>query len=198
MLVAGAIVLAGFVALHGVNHVTFDGRFLAMDLERNLFTWTRTLAFAAAGVACWLAAIERPRARRAWRLIAVFLVALSLDETVEGHNWLEEQVGATLVIVVVIPLATLVLAGGLVAGIRRMEPLPRLLLLGAALSLIGAQAVAAVNAGVDLPYVAIVVAGVAEQLLEAAVAILVLAAAWRPAAGGLTKIADRPGVRGLN
>lgn len=198
ILTVGAIVLVAFALLHGLNHVTFDGRFLAVDLEANLFTWTRTLAFAAAGVACWLAAIRRPQARTAWRASAIVLVLLSLDETVEGHNWLEQQLDATLVIVVVIPVAAILLATGLAAAVRRMQPLSRWLLIAAGAALVAGQLVAALNASVDLPYAAVVLAGIAEQLLEAAVPVFALAAAWRPAVGGLSELLDRPASRALN
>ena len=187
VLLAGGVVICVLVLLHGINGATADGRFLSLDQEANLPSWLRVVLFFTAAAAC--AAAGSLGDRPVWLGLAAVLLAFSLDDLAQGHEWLEEQTDAHSLITVVEPLVALAFAAGLVVVCRRLgRPQSWLILTGSA-SLLGAFAAAAVND--DRSHAETVLLSTIEQSCEMAFGWFLLAAAIDPARRGVIAWAQR-------
>ncbi len=93
LLAGDAAILLGHVLLARGEVL---GDLFDLDCEANLPTWYSSLKFvlaAAAAAACYLSEAsedETPRFRKAWLLVAAFMLALSADETGQIHETLTD------------------------------------------------------------------------------------------------------------
>ena len=151
ILLGGAAVTVALVGLHGLNRLTFDFRFFALDEEQNLPSWVSAVTFAVTGLA-WatFGALSRGAKRIAALLVGCLFAAMSLDDVTKGHETLEGRAGEELLVLVVQPLALLPVIA-LIAWARRYVPsFERLLLIGAMGALVVAQAASAAYTAFDL------------------------------------------------
>jgi hypothetical protein len=181
VLLAGAAAIVGLIGLHGLNRLTFDFRFFALDEEQNLPSWVSTLTFGITGVA-WavLGALSRGPKRIAALLTACLLALMSLDDVSRGHENLESTAGDDLMILILQPLAALSVIA-LIAWARWYFPSPERGLLGGAMgALVVAQAASSAYTAFDLSSAQVLAFLVLEESSELLFAVLLLAAAIDP------------------
>jgi hypothetical protein len=203
VLLVGAAVIVGLIVLHGLNRLTFDFRFFALDEEQNLPSWVSTLTFGITGVA-WavLGALSRGPKRIAALLTGCLLALLSLDDVSRGHENLEDTAGENLLVLILEPLAVLPVIA-LIAWARRYFPSAERGLLGGAIgALVLAQAASSAYTAFDLSSTQVLAFLVLEESSELLFGVLLLAAAIDPvlralgAALGGPSAAVRDGPRG--
>ena len=172
VLVAGAVA----VAMLNVVGAVAGSSLLSATEETNLPTWLSSAQFLLAGVACLVAASYQDNARP-WLALALVLTAFSADEIAMFHERIETRAGAQAVILATVP----VLAAGGVAMARSLRgSVSRegaLLLFGAAVSIVLAQAAGACVEVFDITGVGFDVLAIAEELLELLTGALALTAA---------------------
>lgn len=128
--------LMALVALHVVGIELGQGIIQRLDLgeENSIGTWFTLMILGAAGLVAGLAActsqVESKRIVRGWRFLALTMVAMSVEELVDLHGWLDGRLDATisagglLYFPWVAPAAVLVVVFGLVQA-RFALSLPR-------------------------------------------------------------------------
>ncbi len=190
ILVRASVVVAIFLALHGIDALTFDGQILHIDEEQNLPTWARTLLFAFAG-AVWVGRARLgDRDRGLCLSVGVLLILFSIDDTVMGHEYLEAQSeNASALIKIWEPLAGLIVAAIFVQAARRLGGTQRWLFVAAAGSLLVGQAASAAND--DSGGAVTVALSTIEQVGETYFGIFLLAAGLPTAWAQLTAYAAR-------
>lgn len=192
ILIVGAFVLSVLVLAHGINGATVNGSFFGIDQENNLFTWLRVLLYFCAGVACLLAARSSEQSGWVWNGLGVLMLAFSLDDLAMGHEWLEQRSGrARLVVRFVYPVVGAALVALFFGVWRRLERTPRLLVAAAGFTLVFSEVAASLNT--DRGHAVTIVLQILEQTSEAAVGVLILAAAAEPALDAVAAWALRRG-----
>lgn len=153
---------------------------LDMGAEHNLVTWFSSMQFAGAGLAA--AALSHMRRDwRCWGVVAAVMMLFSLDEVAQLHERVEYLArsygdeGQTIVGALELAGAVVILALAARIG-RRLVPAERVLLVAAAVSLVGAQIASAVDAAGVSPWLAPGVTAT-EETLEMLVGTLIIAAA---------------------
>jgi hypothetical protein len=177
----GAAVIVGLIGLHGLNRLTFDFRFFALDEEQNLPSWVSTLTFGIAGVA-WavLGGLSRGPKRIAALVTGCLLLLLSLDDVSRGHENLEGTAGEDLLVLILEPLAVLPVIA-LIAWARRYFPSPERGLLGVAIgALVLAQAASSAYTAFELSSAQVLAFLVLEESSELLFGVLLLAAVIDP------------------
>jgi hypothetical protein len=180
ILAAGLAIEVLFVILHGVNKELLGDRlFLALDRDPNLPSWTETALFVVAGLGLAMLAWLRPAARIPFAVLALLAFLLSLEQMVQIHGDVEEELGdvATLVIQ---PLMALGLVAVVAWAARHLPRLQQVLLWAAIVSIAVAQASSLVNLQFDPPYAVNIFFQTLEEVAEIATAVLFIAAAAQP------------------
>jgi hypothetical protein len=181
VLLVGAAVIVGLIGLHGLNRLTFDFRFFALDEEQNLPSWVSTLTFGIAGVA-WavLGGLSRGPKRIAALVTGCLLLLLSLDDVSRGHENLEGTAGEDLLVLILEPLAVLPVIA-LIVWARRYLPSPERALSGVAIgALVLAQAASSAYTAFELSSAQVLAFLVLEESSELLFGVLLLAAVIDP------------------
>jgi hypothetical protein len=182
----GVLAIGVFLALHGINHVAGDGRFLSVDQEQNLPTWARSLLYAFAAAACLTAARWGTEHRRIWLWLGLLLALFSLDDVAMGHEWLEDQGHGHALITIWEPVAAVLVLAVFWAAHRALPSPQRTLVVLAGVSLVLGQICSSLGDEVHV-HGEVVLLSLLEQSFEAMVGVLLLAAAAEPAQRALRR-----------
>ena len=106
------------IALLVAGHLVTDLKVFDLLEESNLPTWFSQAQFLLAAGACAAAALQDPRARTAWFLLAAVMTFFSLDEVATIHERLEAHASVELALLVVEPLLGLALIATVYAALR--------------------------------------------------------------------------------
>ena len=176
VLAAIAGLSAAFLGLHGVNRVTVDVEILRIG-EQTVWTWLGSMLFAASALsALGFMALQRRGTRWPWAVMAVLMLALSVDEVATVHERVEEEGGSSLSLLVLQPLVAIAAVALFVRLLRALDREARVWVVLAAVALVIAQAGSTLDSEVDLPYALHEAWRVAEELLELLVPAFILAA----------------------
>jgi hypothetical protein len=185
---------AVLVALNGLNTFTLEERLFIIEEEANLPTWFSSMQFLVAALICGVAACAPGSSAAVWAPLAALMVAFSIDEVAMVHELLEE--GSALLL----RLTEFVAIGAalfLLAHVwRSLYGIERRLVLVAGCVLALSEAIDSVDHELDMGYVAEVFVNGSEEMLEMLVGTLVIAAAARPALGGVRALVARHEARG--
>lgn len=197
--VAPLSVLAGVAAVaigvltmaHVVNAVSVEHRLLDMDAENNLPTWFSSSLFLAGAGAAGAASLRLSRVREvcAWALLALLLLAFSLDETASLHEIGGRTMGVEPTLSLTQPVAAAVVVSGLLILGRLSPSSARRPLLLAAVVLVVSQSCASF-AGLFLDGFARSAVETAEDASEMVFG-LILAVAGLRAAGYVVDLSPR-------
>jgi hypothetical protein len=180
VLVVGVVLEVLFVLLHGINkELLGDRRFLALDRDPNLPSWTETALFVVAGIAMALLAWLKPAARVPFAVLALLGFLLSLEQMAQIHADVEEQLG-DLATFVIEPLMALGLMLVVAWAARHLPSRSNVLLWAAIASIALAQGSSLVNLHFDPAYALTIFLQSLEEVAEIATAVLLIAAAAQP------------------
>ena len=180
IVIIGLTIEVLLVALHGFNHITFDGRWLALDKENNLPTWFSSSQLLLAGAGWSVVSAMADSKRILWLGMAVVSMMLSLDESALIHDWLEGLVEQDLVIFTWQALVGIGVILLFITAIRNLQGLPRLCLIGAAVALTTSQVSSTIVGVLEPTYVLLVVLAVSEEFCEMLTGTLLFAATLIP------------------
>lgn len=180
ILLAGILLQAFFVLMHGINKELFDdGFFFSLDHDLSLPSWATCALFAVAGAACGFYAGFVQAARRPFAALAVFCLGLSMEQLVQLHVRVEESVadpGSKLIEIALGVILVLVIS---LAARTLSRPFRGLLLSSIAILVISALS-SQMNQSLDLPYVGVIFFQTLEEVTEMLTAIVIVAAVAEP------------------
>lgn len=146
----------GFTAvvtgLHVLNALTIDGWFFDMDESYNFPSAASSLLFAIGGVTAWRAAGETDsrEARRVWIGVTVIMALFAIEAMADLHAKAEEIDGAHTIVLLSYPVIGGLVLVLLLPPLLRMAPPVPLLLIGAAVLIVGSQALSAYNNSAEI------------------------------------------------
>ena len=170
------LLAASFLALHGLNRVTFDFELLRIG-EQTLWTWVTSILFAASALAAAaFTSLQGPGRRWPWAAVAGLMFALSADEIMAIHERLEADGGSQLSFFLIQPLIAIAAVALFVRLMRALGRDARVWAALAAGALVLAQVGSTLSAEAQLPNAVNVGQAIAEELLEMLVPAFILAA----------------------
>jgi len=175
------VTIAALVALH----LATDSKIFDLYREANIPTWVSSAQFLLAGFVCIVCAVQDERAFRAWLVLAVPMTYFSLDEVAMIHERAEDHANIDLALLVFEPLIGLVLIAVVYSALRNVATKQVMMLLGGALvSLVLAQATSAIAEVADATGTAFDVLAILEEVFELLTGTFVLVAAMTQAGIG--------------
>lgn len=177
----GLLLFAFLIFMHGVNRVLLDdGYVFALDHDQSISAWATSALFALAGVGAALCAWLRPGSRKQMVVLAVIAFGLSMEQVVQLHGHVEEEVAdpGAFLLEATIGIAVII---AIVLAARSLEPPHRYLLLGSIGALLLASLASQANQSGDLPHAGVVFFQTVEEISEMLTALLIVAALAEPA-----------------